>query len=419
MYDIDLVISFLFMSLLFLRQISILREPHKVNYAPLMITIGAIGSVIHFVSHPELSNLIMLFRESFIPLLVGLLFYLVMNILHQTQEAETARVKDEFNLSVVDNVSYLQDFMNQLDEKLAKYHEINRLAQEEMRDNFKEDIKNLDEIKLNQDIFTEKFDEMNRWHDELVIRFKDFSEKQLPGLESIAHNQISVLRVSEQEHFNQLKLIFKDSFDNRYDLSEDIESLKIDLKNISGLSDKIAKAIAINTLNELSGVSTSFEKQLLLLKSHAEDITTSIQEGDSYISSIRKESEIVMRQMSLSSSKMGEIEKQNDELHHTYKTIIDLVEDIEIVKADYLKSQTQLNIISKEIKMSENEQIEKMKEQLDLMNQQVEILSEVVSAKIEESLEKLHEHYHIADEDITKSVQILSKKAQLKGYIQD
>ena len=34
-----------------------------------------------------------------------------------------------------------------------------------------------------------------------------------------------------------------------------------------------------------------------------------------------------------------------------------------------------------------------------------------------ESLEKLHEHYHIAEEDITKSVQILTKKAQLKkGY---
>jgi hypothetical protein len=65
---------------LFLRQISILKQPNKINYAPLMVGIGAIGSVIHFIIHPDASNVIMLLRESFFPLLVALLFYIVMNI---------------------------------------------------------------------------------------------------------------------------------------------------------------------------------------------------------------------------------------------------------------------------------------------------------------------------------------------------
>lgn len=419
MYDYDLVLSFLFMSLLFLRQISILKEDHKVNYSPLILTIGLIGSIIHFIISPEIVDLFSLFRESLIPFLISLLFYLVMNVMHQTQEAEKARQKDEFNISIVDNVSSLQDFMSQLDAKLAKYKEEDRIMQDETRKNFKDDMKSLDAIRVNQDIFTEKFNKMNIWHDEIVLKFTDFMEVKLPGIESISHEQLRVLKVSEQEHFNQLKLLFKESFEGNYDLGEEVELLKKDLKNINGLSDKIAKAIVTHTINELSNISKVFEKQIMLLKSNTESITTSLQEGENSLLHIRKESEIVMKQMSLSSSKMNEIQKHNDELKGIYTIITELIKELDMVKSDYIKSQTKLHIISNEIRLSENEQIEIMKEQINSMNTQVEILSEKLSAKIEESLEKLHEHYHIAGDDITQSVQILAKKAQLKGYVQD
>ena len=84
--------------------------------------------------------------------------------------------------------------------------------------------------------------------------------------------------------------------------------------------------------------------------------------------------------------------------------------EIEMIKNDYKKSQLKLSSIAKEFKENESEQIELMKEQINSLN-------ETLSQRIDESLDKLHEHYHIAEEDITKSVQILSKKAQLKkGY---
>ena len=117
-----------------------------------------------------------------------------------------------------------------------------------------------------------------------------------------------------------------------------------------------------------------------------------------------------MKQMSLSSSKMDALEKQNDGLHDIYSNIKDLMKDMEMVKSDYVKSQSQLLHISQELSTSKDEQV-------DALKVQVESLSSVLTAKIDESLEKLHEHYHIADEDITKSVQVLAKKAQLKsGY---
>ena len=51
------------------------------------------------------------------------------------------------------------------------------------------------------------------------------------------------------------------------------------------------------------------------------------------------------------------------------------------------------------------------------MKVRIDDLSDTLSNKIDESLEKLHEHFHIADGEISQSVQILAKRAQLKnGY---
>ena len=51
------------------------------------------------------------------------------------------------------------------------------------------------------------------------------------------------------------------------------------------------------------------------------------------------------------------------------------------------------------------------------MSQKIDTLSENFAMKIDESLEKLHDHYNIAGEEITQSVQILAKRAQMKnGY---
>ena len=107
---------------------------------------------------------------------------------------------------------------------------------------------------------------------------------------------------------------------------------------------------------------------------------------------------------------MTELEDQNSGLNDIYSTIKDLVGDIEVIKADYVKSQSQLSSIAKDLNKTQENEIESVKEQM-------ESLIVVLSKRIDDSLDKLHEHYHIASDDITQSVQILSKKAQLKkGY---
>jgi len=410
MYGNDLLISFVFMAILFLRQIAILKQPNKINYAPLMIGIGAISSVVHFIIHPESENAVLLLRESFFPFLVALLLYLVLNILHQTQQSESARTQDEFLRVLVQEISGLKEFMAELQNRVEASHQEDLVVQEKVRQKFKDDIKALEEIKVNQDNFFKKFDDMEVWHEKVSDGFAHFTDVQLPELDNVVHKHIDILRVAEQDHYNQINATLKRAVDSRCDMSNDIEEVKANITSMKGMSDDIARSITKHTLEQLSDVTKSFEKQILLLKSHTEGVQTSLSEGDTTLTNIRTKSELIMKQMILSSKKMDELSKQNIGLSDVSGSVVSLIRDIEMIKSDYVKAQSQLNIIAKEMATSKDEKIE-------VMTHQITVLGETLSLKIDESLDKLHEHYHIAEEDITKSVQMLSKQAQLKrGY---
>jgi len=410
MFDNDLIIFMLFMGLLFLRQISILKQPNKINYAPLMIGIGFIGSLVHFIIHPEYQDVLLLVRESLFPILFAMILYLIMNILHQNQQSENAKAQNEVAKILVAQGKELKEFMSDLEARITRFSQEDREAQDDVRDKFKQDIQALDAIQINQGKFLEKFDEMSVWHSEVSNLFEDFIKIQLPELDNVVHKHIDILRVAEQDHYNQLKVILEGAVDSRYNISEDIVELKENIKSMKNMSDNIAGKIVKDTLQQLAGVTKSFENQVISLKSHTEGVATSLYEGENRLNSIKEHSEMIMKQMLLSSNKMNELENQNNGLHDIYTTIKELMVDLEVIKADYVKSQAQLSIIAKELKSSEEEQIVAMKNQIDSV-------STNLSQKIDESLEKLHEHYHIADGDITQSVQFLAKKAQLqKGY---
>ncbi len=417
MFDNDILLAFAFMALLFLRQIFILKKPNKINYAPLMIGIGAISSLLHFITSPDVGNMQFLIKESLTPLLISLLLYVIMNILHQTQESENARSQDEYSRLLITQVTQLREYMSEVEKRMSAYQQEDRKAQEEIREKFVEDIKALDAIQINQSGFLEKFNELDKWHTSVSESLHNFTTVQLPGLDDVIHKHIDILRVAEQDHYNHIKHTLDKAVESRYDISEHIEELRSNINSINAFSGDIAKEITKQistlTLRELLDVTKEFENQIIALKSHTEGITTSLYEGDNTLEKIKEQSEMLMKQMVLSSNKMNELEKQNNGLHDIYSTLKELISDMEVIKADYVKAQSQLSLLTKELKSSDDEQIIAMKEQIDH-------LGETLNNKIEESLDKLHEHYHIASENISQSVQVLAKKAQLKnsGYSQ-
>jgi hypothetical protein len=163
MLSSDFLIAFGLMAILFLRQISILKQPNKINYAPLMLGIGAISSVVHFIVHPELKDILLIMRESLFPFLVSLLLYIIMNIMHQTQESENSKIQHEFTISLISQISQLKDFMSDLEHRMSSFASEDRKAQDELRQKFQQDIKALEVIQNNQKNFFQKFDEVNKW----------------------------------------------------------------------------------------------------------------------------------------------------------------------------------------------------------------------------------------------------------------
>jgi len=410
MFDSDLLIAFFFMALLFLRQIAILKQPNKINYAPLMLSIGAISAVLHFIIHPQSSDILLLIRESFIPFLLSLILYLIMNILHQMQISLHSRDQEKITDSLTNELLELKEFILELEKRMSSSQEATIRVQKELREEFVQDLKALDKVLENQNRFIEKFDRMESSNIKVENAFKYFSEVQLPELDNVVHKHIDMLRVAEQEHYNNLKTLLEKAVESRYDISEDIEKLESKLDNMSKLSDTIAQTITQKSIEQLSSVTKAFRDELTLLKSHTENLKTSLYEGESRLSSIKTQSEMIMKQMLLSSKKMDELEGKNSRLHDLFSSMKEMVDEVERIKADYVKAQAQLTQLSLEFKSSKDESFLEMRQKIDE-------LSNTLLKRVDESIEKLHEHYHIANENITQQVQVLAKKAQLKkGY---
>ena len=410
MFDIDLLIAISFMALLFLRHVAILKKPNKINYAPLMISIGAIASLIHFMIHPDPSNTILLIRESLMPILVATILYTVMNVLNQTKESENAKLHDEFTKVLVREITQLKEFILELESRMTAYSQEDRAVQKEIREKFKDDIKALDTIQKNQIEFTKKFEKMQEWHENVDKAFTYFSEVQLPELDNVVHKHIEILRVSEQDHYNKLSTLLAKVVESRYDLEEEFSQIKESLESIKDISDNISKTIVDKTQIKLTTLLKESESQLISLKLHAEGVKTLLYEDENVLNNIRTQSEMIMKQMKLSATQMQELEKRNAHFSKLSDEITALVEEIEKIKVDYVKAQSELTQLAKSFENVKDENFIQMQEKIDIVGQSV-------IEKIDSSLEKLHEHYHIANENISESVKILAKKAQLKnGY---
>ncbi len=414
MFSADLLIAFAFMALLFLRQIAILKQPNKLNYSPLMIGIGAIASLVHFIIHPDSSNLLLLIRESIFPLLVALLLYLVMNIMHQTQLSQNARTQEEFTRVLVDELSALKSFILEIEEKMIHSQELERSSQAEIREKFKKDIAALESIQMNQMKFIEKFDEMDQWHKNVSKGLEYFTDVQLPQLDNVVHEHIDILRVAEQDHYNKLTALLERAVESRGDISEDIEGLKESITSMKSLSKDVADSITKHTLEQLSGVTKAFESQIVTLKSHSEAITTALHESENRLGTIRSQSEIIMKQMVLSSSKMESLQKENKSLQDVYVTLKQLIEDVEAVKIDYIKNQTELSAIVKSLQSTQERQ-------LGYVHQEVERLENALESKLEVFVQRLEEQQSKHSESTkAQSMELIAKQLQFKnGYAQN
>lgn len=411
MFDIDLLVAFAFMGLLFLRQISIIKQPNKINYAPLMMVIGAISGTIHFITHPEAVQSLLVLKESLFPILVSLILYVIMNILHQTQQAQYAKMEHDSTKELLEQFTHLKEFSGELEKRMILSQNEEKQSEEHLRDKFKHDIKMLDTILENQNKFLDNFEQMRDWYKNVSKSFEKFTEVQLPSLDDVVHKHIDILRIAEQDHFNKVKSTLSKAIESRDSIKNELEELRESLHAISNISQTIAKSVTKHTNEQLSEVVRPFEKEILSLKSHTEGVNTSLYESESKLHNIQERSELIMNQMNLSSKKMLELQSQNSSLHDVYAMMRELIRDIEIIKSEYVKSQSQLSIILNDFKEVKESDRDAYKEQMDnflfTLNSEVQTIIQKLNTHIKEP------------EDVTQNLKFLSKQAQLKNRYSD
>ncbi|MEN4045278.1 hypothetical protein [Sulfurimonas sp. NWX367] len=221
MFHNDLLIAFIVMGILFLRQIAILKRPDKINYAPLVLAIGVIATLVHFILHTQYADILLLVKESLFPLLFALILYVIMNIFHQTQQSQ-------------------------------------------------------------------------------------FMKMQLAQLESIIHADRDIQRVEEQN-------------------------------------------IVLETSNKLSALIKDFESEILLLKSHAGSINTTLSESEAKLLNVKNQSEMIIKQIVLSVKNMQELEKTTASFPKIFSQLNSVIQEIEAIKSDYITSYKELENLLKRL----------------------------------------------------------------------
>ncbi len=413
MFDFDLIMTFAMMTLLFLRQIAIFKQPGKINYAPILLAIGTIGAMSHLLLHPEHNDVALLFRESLLPLFFGLLLFIIMNVMHQTVLRDENQRRIQELERFASEVEHIKKNIEASDVRLQSLssteHEIKQTL-----DRFSNiDFTSLKNIEENQHTFFSKFETIFEQQQSVLKSFENFTDEKLPDIDAVIHRHIDMLRIAEQDHYNHLKKAINVLLDENEALQNAFANIKVQAPPQPLISDEKLKVVVLKIDNLMQQVVHDFERQMISLRAQSESLSTSISESDSLMENIRKQEEVLMNELVLSSKHIKQMHDDSQKTGATLEPIVEMLDRVKAVQHDYIQAKERLDMLVDALQSVEEFQFEKMRDH-------IETLSTNLTEKIEQSLENLHKHYNIAHQDISKTVQELSTRARFaKSYKND
>lgn len=396
MFKIDLIILFLVMGTLFIRQIMILKYQNKIDYSLVILGIGVMGSLLHFITHPQITDIVPLLRESFLPMVVAVFLFIILNIVTQIQQTDK---NTQLHSELIEQIVALQKSLIRLDEKIALFYNDEKKAQNDVSEKLRVDIEALKSIEINQTKFLTKFDELAVLYEDVSLSFRNFTTIEMPELDSVVHKHIDIMRVANQDHFNQLQTELRKILQNREEMIEESKTLKTNLISMTDVSNEIVTSINKTISYQLKEFTKPLEVKTNSLKLSSEAVLRDLDKSEKIVETIQKYAEFIHKEMDISALKMRDFEEHKNNMLDIFTISKKLITDIEQVKTDYTKSQIKLEMVVGDFKLSESEQIEAMKKQID-------ILGEMLTQKQETNAE------------ITRNVSILSQHNKIKeGYV--
>jgi hypothetical protein len=341
MLQVDLLLAIVMMSLLFLRHINVYKDRNKINYTPIVIGIGMIMGLLHFVMMGDSEGWLLALRESLLTVIVGVVFSAIMSVMSQTQHVAN-QYEDNLRIQNIDDeVGTLKTLFNNFNGQLGQVTQMEDSTQLQLKTLFKEEIDALNVIQGNQKLFIQKIESILTKQQVSMEKFEEFTLNELPSLDNVVHRHIDLLRISEQDHFNQLKNAAKISAEDKKAYQEELEQVKIIL-------DKLAKSQSMDGVighleHEFSRIIHEFSRHIQTIGSKSEGIVTTLLENEKILKGSREQSELIMQQMVLSSNHMREMSHNSKELNESIKSLGHLFSSAQSLHKEFIQAKNQLS----------------------------------------------------------------------------
>ena len=404
MFEFDFLLSIILMSLLFLRHVSVYKDQNKINYTPIVLAIGFISGLLHFVILGDSTQWLLVLRESLLSIIIGIVLSAIMSVMTQTKRAANQHREDQQLQNIGEKVDLLKHFFDSLNGSLGTIAAMENTTHEQLKNIFKEEIDALGSILTNQKFFIQKVEAVLAQQRLAQEKFEEFTFSELPSLDNIVHRHIDLLRISEQDHFNQLKIGIKNTTEERVEMHNEL----IDIKNTL---NKLHKSHSIEGVigvmeNEFSRIIAEFARQIQLISSKSEGIVTTLLENETILKGSREQSEMIMQQMVLSSNQMRDINHTSKELGESLRPLSGLFGSAQSLLKEFELAKSKLSELIVTLEASEKHEYRELREHL-------ENIANTAIAKMEVFVENMT-HYEQTHPYVSpKEVQDLSHKVKL------
>lgn len=363
MIEVDLLIAIVFMSLLFLRHINVYKDRNKINYTPLVVGIGIIAGLLHFVMMSDSAGWLLALRESLLTVIIGVIFSAIMSVMSQTQNAAN-QYTDILRLqNISDDIELLKTLFDKVDGQLGQVAQMEDSTHLQLKSIFKEEIDSLNIIQSNQKLFIQKIESILTKQQDSIEKFEEFTLNELPSLDNIVHRHIDLLRISEQDHFNQLKNAAKVSLENKEEVNQELMHIKILLEKL--YKSQSMESVIAQMEEEFSRIIHEFSRHIQTIGSKSESIVTTLLENEKILKGSREQSELIMQQMVLSSNHMREMSLNSKELNESIKPLGDLFGSAQSLHKEFMLAKSKLAELVVTLEGYEKQEHRELREHLE------------------------------------------------------
>ncbi len=317
--------------LLFLRYSTVYKDDNKINYSPIVLGISVVGSLFHIILASSIeTNTI---KEAILIFVIGVILYIIMGVMNQTAMLYNQSSTNKKIDKLYDEVEIILNNMKSFRSRLDLVTELESSTLEQIRRTIKEDLESFNNIQTNQKSMSMKLESIIANHQLLAKQIEEFVKSDMPGIDSVLHRHIEMLRNQSNDHFIQVKNAFQSS-------QEEQGEMKLHIKE---LHNRFSKDHTIAILQrELNKIVNEFALHIKTIGIRSESIVTKLLQHDEIIKDSTIKSETLSNNINASSQELYKMLHQAKSMLDEFRAVMISLKSIDELKDNFDSSRGDL-----------------------------------------------------------------------------